>query len=116
MLPVILVLFGLACGGASVRGEGDQKKEPARAIAGQELNGTKREGKGHVISVKGPCGDRRCCKAIVVTLPTKLEPKVFSPRMAIRLAVAPDGNIGKVEITKSSGNADVDRQVREGAG
>jgi TonB family protein len=51
-----------------------------------------------------------------VTLPSKLEPKIFSPRMAIRLAVAPDGGVGKVEITKSSGIADVDRQVREGAG
>ncbi|HEY3262422.1 MAG TPA: energy transducer TonB, partial [Pseudonocardiaceae bacterium] len=41
--------------------------------------------------------------------------KSFSPRMAIKLIVAPGGQVTKVEITKSSGIPDVDRQLREGA-
>jgi len=35
--------------------------------------------------------------------------------MALKLKVAADGSVQKVEITKSSGIEDVDRQLREGA-
>jgi TonB family protein len=35
--------------------------------------------------------------------------------MAMKLWVDPDGSVQKVEITKSSGSDDVDRQLREGA-
>lgn len=93
-----LVLLTLACGGASVHGEATKQKE-----------------RGHVVLVKGPCGERPCCKPISVTLPAKLEPKLFSPRMVLKLTVEPDGSIRKVEITKSSGIEDVDRQLRESA-
>jgi TonB family protein len=96
-----LVLLTLAWGGASVR---------------DGAATTHKEEKGHVVSVKGPCGERPCCKPLSVTLPLKLEPKLFSPRMAIKLTVEPDGSIRKVEITKSSSVEDVDRQLREGAG
>ena len=111
MLPAFLVLLNLACGATSALGESDQKKGSPSASHDQQLKANK-----HVVSVKGPCGDRPCCKPIAVTLPAKLEPKVFSPRMAIRLAVDPDGSVRKVEIRKSSGYEDVDRQLRDGAG
>jgi TonB family protein len=113
MLPTFLVLLTLACGGASVR-DGDQKKG-APAASRSEEPGAKRKEKGHVVSVKGPCGEAPCCKPIPITLPAKLDPKVFSPRMALKLSVDPDGSVRRVEITKSSGVEDVDRQLREGA-
>lgn len=114
MLPTFLVLLTLACGGASVR-DGDQKKGSPATSQSQEPAATKQKEKGHVVSVKGPCGEKPCCKPISVTLPPKLEPKVFSPRMALKLTVDPDGSVRKVETTKSSGSEDVDRQLREGA-
>jgi TonB family protein len=108
-------LLTLACGDTSIRSDGAQEKGAPPASQTQDVKAAEKEGKGHVVSVKGPCGHRPCCKPIMVTLPSKLEPKVFSPRMAIKLRVDPDGSVQKVEITKSSGVEDVDRQLREGA-
>jgi TonB family protein len=114
MLPAFLVLLTLACGGASSR-DGDEKKGSPSAGQDQEPTATKQKEKGHVISVKGPCGKKPCCKPISITLPSELDPKIFSPRMALKLTADPDGSVRKVEITKSSGIEDVDRQLREGA-
>ena len=52
---------------------------------------------------------------ILLTLPDVLDPKVFSPLMAIKLTADPDGHVRKVEIVRSSGIADVDRQLLAGA-
>jgi TonB family protein len=115
MLPAVLVVIALACGRDAVQGGGDQEKGVPSGSQDRTAKETKQEGKGHIVSVKGPCGDKPCCKPIAVTLPAKLEPKVFSPRMAMKLTVDPDGIVQKVKITKSSGIEDVDRQLREGA-
>lgn len=111
--PALLLLVALVCGGASVRARDGRGKGPLEDAQDQEAH--KPSGKGHVVSVKGPCDDRPCCKPISVTLPPKLEPKTFSPRIGIKLMVAPDGSVWKVKTTRSSGIEDVDRQLREGA-
>lgn len=115
MLPSFLVLLTLACGGTSVRvGASGEKGSPPPSYS-QASEASRQEGKGRVLFVSGPCGKRPCCKPISITLPPRLEPKVFSPRMAIKLTVTPGGRVQKVEVTKSSGVEDVDRQLREGA-
>lgn len=114
MLQTLLVVLSVACGGTAV-GDGGAKSASPPAIKGGEAKASGARQNGHVVSVSGPCRGKPCCKPISLLLPNKLEPKSFSPRMAIKLIVAPGGQVTKVEITKSSGIPDVDRQLREGA-
>jgi TonB family protein len=113
MGAIVLILTVLLWLGASLSSSAYPQKAPANQT--QEPEPNKRRDKGPTIWVKGPCGKRPCCKPIRVTLPPELKPGVFSPHMAMKLWVDPDGSVQKVEITKSSGSDDVDRQLREGA-
>jgi len=116
MLPALFILLTVACHHAADREDRAHSNGSDQSQASQALQTVKQEGKDFVVSVKGPCGEKPCCKPLALALPSKLEAKVFSPRMAVRLTVNPDGVVRKVEIIKSSGIESVDRQLREGAG
>lgn len=87
-------------------------KEPPAAEQTQQPEPVTAKKSGDLLVVNGPCGKRPCCRPIQVRIPRG---KVLSPKIGMKLSVAPDGTIQAVDITASSNSLKVDQQLQEGA-
>jgi hypothetical protein len=108
---VLLVSLLILSTGDSAN-SGSSKQNPG--IQAQEVSPKPIEPQkdGESFLIAGPCRKEPCCKPIRLHLPAG---KVVSPMVVMRLEVAPNGSVQKVEIIRTTHVTVVDRQLREGA-
>jgi hypothetical protein len=109
---VLLVsLLILSTGGSANSGSSKQNPGiPAQDVSPKPVEPQK---DGDSFLIAGPCRKEPCCKPIRLHVPAG---KVVSPMVVIKLEVAPNGSLQKVEIIRATHVTIVDRQLREGAG